>query len=146
MNKICNSSHLTRAIILLSLVFNLVSWSSLYAQQKEHPKDTTLYGTFGTSRVIESAAYLTFDSNHFYLYLGKDGKALDEGTWDRSDDKAILNGKHSAYNLIVKGNSIYLYGGGFTSVTQFDKYDDYPIFTTTGPLPFPETRGGGSAC
>ena len=132
MRKANKVSLLVWAVILLFLLFSLVGWGSLYAQRKAHPKDAALYGTFGTDRIVNFATYLTFDGDHFSLYLGEGGKALDEGTWAMSEDTAVLHGQDSVYDLVIKGNFVYLCGGDFDRMTRFEKFENNPVFTTVG--------------
>lgn len=125
-------------IIVLLLVVSIFTCSLLVVQRYQHPPDTQLYGTFGTSRVINNAIFLTIDTDGFYLYRGLDREIIDQGTWKQSDDTAILTGSGDVYSLLVKGASVYLEGEMFEGITRFAKFEEMPIFISTSSEPMDE--------
>ena len=116
--------------ILTLLVLVLVGWGELYAQRQDRPEDVPLYGTFGTCRIVDIATFLTFDGDRFCLYLGQEGEVLDEGTWTMSEDTATLDGQDAVYDLVVKGDCLYLSGGAVQRLTRFERYEARPVYIT----------------
>ena len=118
-------------ISVLLLGASIFTCSLLVVQRYQHPPDTQLYGTFGTSRVINNAIYLTINADEFYLYRGLNLEIIDQGTWTQSDDIAILTSSDNVYSLLIKGDSIYLEGELFEGITRFVKFEETPIFIST---------------
>ena len=107
-----------------------MGWGELYAQRQARPEDVPLYGTFGTCRIVDLATFLTFDGDRFCLYLGQEGEVLDEGTWTMSEDTATLDGQDAVYDLVVKGDCLYLSGGAVQRLTRFERYEARPVYIT----------------
>lgn len=130
MEKTYKGPYLIWMMLLLLTVCNFIGWGTLYVQQKVHPEDVTLYGTFGTHTIINFSTYLTFDGDTFYLYHGEGGDAVDEGTWIETQDMAVLHGQRADYDLVIKGETLYLFGGDFDRVTRFEQREKTPVFIT----------------
>lgn len=128
MRHIIREHSVFAALIILLLIINAFSWSSLFIHRSKHPDDATLFGTFGTSNIVNSAVYATFDSEKFYIYHGQSTEFLDQGVWSQSNSTAILTGQAGTYDLVIHGNSIYLVGGTFERITQLNKLENTPIF------------------
>lgn len=116
------------AIIILLIMCNIVSWIALFNYRVQHPSDTKLYGTFGTSIYLDSALFITFEDGNFYLYQTKDGEMIDQGTWSQTNDTAVLAGEKDTYSLLLKGPRIYFCGGDFAEFVEFTRMEQTPIF------------------
>ena len=95
---------------------------------REHSLFTALYGTFRSDAVVSTATFATFDEDSFFLYLGKGGESIDHGTWTQSGDTAVLTGETDTYELVIKGNDIYLSGGAFNKLLRLSKVENTPVF------------------
>lgn len=116
------------ALLILLIAGNVIGWSLLFVLRTEHPDDTALYGTFRSDAVVTTATFATFDEDSFFLYHGQGGESIDQGTWTQSDDTAVLAGETDTYELVIKGNDIYLSGGAFDNLLRLSKVENTPVF------------------
>ena len=127
MKRFIREYPLAMALILLLAVANVLGWGALYSYRAEVPDDTKLYGTFGTDRLVDQAVFLTFEDDVFYLYRGGSEDFLDQGSWTQSGSTAVLTGGSNVYDLVIKGDSLYLTGGAFDRLTRYLKMEHDPV-------------------
>ena len=124
--KFIHQHTLCTVLIAALLITNTASLVSFFQYRAVSPKDVPLVGTY-LYTYGPNATYLAFTREQTF-YIWRQHDPIDHGTYEQNGQYVTLTSDDTVFQLLIKGEHIYVFDGDSNMITQYEKFENHPVF------------------